>query len=155
MARNIFFAKIISDVTFNPNNEDDLQYLWDTCYNMEWSSKTVQRFMKDVTELKEGKFSENIKIPVGNDMETLKSIWDFWISTASNIDFNSMQKIQDQRYVPFFNNLIESYWICFIFFFQVWIYNQSYSWSFVSRKTNSTTTKLQKTSSCWSLGLDV
>ena len=118
MAQNIFFAKIISDVTFNPNNEDDLQYLWDTCYNMEWSSKTVQRFMKDVTELKEGKFSENIKIPVGNDMETLKSIWDFWISTASNIDFNSMQKIQDQRYVPFFNNLIESYWICFIFFFR-------------------------------------
>ncbi len=97
MARNILFAKIISDVSFDPQSEDDLQYLWDIYYNMEWSSKTLQQFQKDVTELKEGKFSQKLKIPVAKDMEILKNIWDFWSLSAANIDISLMQKIRDQR----------------------------------------------------------
>lgn len=97
MARNILVAKIITDASFDPQSEDDLQYLWDIHYNMEWSSKTLQQFQKDVTELKEGNFSQKLKIPVANDMEILKNIWDFWSLFAANIDISLMQKIRDQR----------------------------------------------------------
>jgi hypothetical protein len=64
---------------------------------MEWSSGTRERFLKDITELSIGHFSDNLKIPVENDKSVLKNIWNFWISSVSEINLTSMQKIHKQR----------------------------------------------------------
>jgi len=96
MARNVLFAKIITDVKFNPARDEDLQYLWNIWYNMEWSSATKERFLKDIKELSSC-FSENLKIPVENDLSVLKNIWKFWVSSVSEVNLTTMQQIHKQR----------------------------------------------------------
>jgi hypothetical protein len=97
MARNILFAKIITDTKFNPDSNEDLQYLWNIWYNMEWSSVTKERFLKDITELNMGCFSDNLKVPVENDLSVLKNIWKFWVSSVSEVNLATMQQIHKQR----------------------------------------------------------
>lgn len=112
VARNILFAKIISDLTFDPNNEEDLQDLWNIWYNMKWSSKTRDRFLRHVTELNTGKLPQNLKLPAENDTTVLENIWGFWISLTSDSNTASMQQICDQRYIFKFNCCTIKYYAC-------------------------------------------
>lgn len=97
MARNILFAKIITDIKFDPDSDENLQYLWNIWYNMEWSSGTKERFLRDITDLSKGNFSDHLKIPAENDMSILKNVWNFWISSVSEMNLTSMQEIHQQR----------------------------------------------------------
>jgi hypothetical protein len=64
---------------------------------MEWSSVTKERFLKDITELSIGCFSDNLKVPVENDLSVLKNIWKFWVSSVSEVNLATMQQIHKQR----------------------------------------------------------
>lgn len=98
IARNVLLAHIITSITFDPSNKDDLDYLWDVWYNMEWSSKTLERFLEDVTLLtKTELFSKNVMIPAVKDVDTLKVIWKFWLFSASEMSSDSIKKIRDER----------------------------------------------------------
>lgn len=105
IARNVLFVKIISDTKFDPNSDKDLRYLWNVWYNMKWSSKTKNRFLKDVTELYTGKLPHNLKVPVKSDMGLLQIIWGVWISSVSDMNPDSMQQICDQRYESIINHI--------------------------------------------------
>lgn len=99
VARNILFIKIISSDGFNPKNSEDLEYVWSVWFNMEWSTKIVQRFLKDVYELSDAGLPSFVEVPESDDIDLLKSIWRMWISVTSNIDFTMRERIRKERYL--------------------------------------------------------
>ena len=48
LARNILILKVISDEDFDTAKDDDIAFLWDLWYNLEWPESTEKRFMKAV-----------------------------------------------------------------------------------------------------------
>jgi uncharacterized protein YfkK (UPF0435 family) len=97
VAKNIFILKVINNESFDEENLEDLHYLWDVLYNMEWSEATLQRFLNDVTSLCEGNLPKNVKVPEQSHTTLLKKTWSSWMSSASNMDPSFFQKIQSQR----------------------------------------------------------
>ena len=97
VAKNIFILKVINNECFDEENPDDLHYLWDVLYNMEWSKATLQRFLNDITWLCEGNLPKNVKVPEPSETSLLKKTWSNWISTASNMDTSCFQNIKSQR----------------------------------------------------------
>ena len=69
---------------------------------MDWSAKTVQRFLKDVGELiKDDALAS--KLPDKKDQELMKGIWTNWASTSSELDLKLREKIVKERY-SFYKN---------------------------------------------------
>ncbi len=63
LARNIIILKIVSASDFNPDNNEDLGFLWDVWYNMDWPEETRKRFLSVVKELMNEKLPDNVSIP--------------------------------------------------------------------------------------------
>lgn len=97
VAKNVFILQVINSESFDEENLEDLHYLWDVLYNMEWSEATLQRFLKDIASLCEGNLPLNVKIPEQSQANLLKKTWSNWVSTVSNIDPSFFHKIQSQR----------------------------------------------------------
>ena len=72
-ARNILITHIIVDEDFDPENKEDLQYLWNVWYDFQWTKETtIKRFLKDVNQLLNHQWPKNIIIP--NDGNELRSL---------------------------------------------------------------------------------
>jgi len=63
IARNILILKIISCPKFDPNDDDDMDYVWDIWYNTTFSHSTTKRFMEDVKSLLDSPLPANSIIP--------------------------------------------------------------------------------------------
>lgn len=98
VARNILFLKVISSSSFDPSCVDDLQYLWSVWYNIEWTSKTLSRFLKDVSELAKSELPSMIQVNDTEDVNQLKVIWSTWIEIASAMDFEFKEQVLKERY---------------------------------------------------------
>lgn len=151
MARNVLFAKIITNSHFDVSNSEDIEYLWDIWYNMEWPAKTLQRFLQDLKDLAEDNISPNLKIPSTVDKDHLKTIWGFWISSASEMNPTSMKILHEQRLKKsiYCYQLIQSKLI----YIQIPINNWSHSWGFISKPT-SKGERFHQTTSITSMGVD-
>lgn len=83
IARNILLIKIISSTEFDPVKNEDLDYIWEVWYGVYWSTP-VTRFKDDVKELVMGNLPENVKVPPGKCLQSLKSVWREWISMVNS-----------------------------------------------------------------------
>ena len=52
-ARNILILQVISSPTFDVSNAENINYVWDLWYNLQWPTSTCRRFVKDVRSLVE------------------------------------------------------------------------------------------------------
>jgi len=62
-ARNVLILKIISCPKFDPNVDDDMDYVWDIWYNTTFTLSTTTRFAKDVKSLLDNVLPANSIIP--------------------------------------------------------------------------------------------
>ena len=86
IARNILILKIASGPEFDPNKEEDVNYLWHLWYDVTWPETTLKRFLKDVKDLLDKPLPYNTFIPECNIyLEKLKAVWTDWLSFVKNI----------------------------------------------------------------------
>lgn len=100
MARNIIILKIISAHDFNPDNQEDISFLWDVWYNNEWPENTRQRFIKVLKDVSNGTLPENVLIPQSGDFQKLKEVFNDWCPTISKTPGESehlMKQLQKAR----------------------------------------------------------
>jgi hypothetical protein len=100
LARNILILKIISGRDFNPELDEDLGFLWDVWYNMDWPEKTRKRFLSCLQELIDGMLPDNVSIPNNHQLEKFKSLWSNWHSVSSRNETDSeslLKKVREQR----------------------------------------------------------
>ena len=86
VARNITISKIISAPDFNPEDDDDLAFLWDFWYNLEWPEVTRKRFEGVLKDLLNDSFPENVSVPKTSQSEMLKKVWSAWLSVSSKTE---------------------------------------------------------------------
>ena len=65
---------------FDPNNDEDMGYVWDIWYNATFSRSTIKRFTEDVRSLLDDPLPTNSIIPKSSYLEELKAIWIEWLS---------------------------------------------------------------------------
>lgn len=103
VARNIMILKIISESKFNPEDQADLNFLWDVWYNAKWPEHTRSRFMVVLKELLDNQLPENATVAVTNgDLLKLRNIWASWYLTCSKngIELNMlMNDNSKERYI--------------------------------------------------------
>ena len=99
MARNLLISNTMLDLDFNPNNKQDLQYLWDVWYGFQWKDYNKHRFMKAVKQLIVLDWSKtlNIKIADSKMIASVNKIFSCWLATAnaskkSNFEFYFTEK---------------------------------------------------------------
>ncbi len=80
IARNVLLVKIISSPEFEPNNDDNMGYVWDIWYNATFSRSTAKRFAEDVRSLIDNPLPTNVIIPKSNYLGELKAIWTDWLA---------------------------------------------------------------------------
>ena len=86
LARNILLVHIILSDDFDPENLNDIKYLWDVWYSLQWNNVTKKRFIKDVQQVLAGQWVNSlISIPDPNGVQQLNDILRFWLDTATNI----------------------------------------------------------------------
>lgn len=100
LARNIIILKIISAPDFNPNDIEDISFLWDVWYNMDWPEVTRKRFLSVIKDLLDNKLPDEVVIPKRTDIEMFMALWKTWQSVSSTTVFESeilLKKVQKQR----------------------------------------------------------
>ena len=76
-------VKIISDKDFNPSEKEDIDFLWDVCYNAEWPEVTKKKFQGVLKDLIDETLPENILIPTNSHLQVLMEVWKSWSSISS------------------------------------------------------------------------
>lgn len=100
LSRNITILKIVSSPDFDPNNQEDLNFIWDVWYNTDWPDKTRKRFIKVLKDLLAGKLPDNITVPEIDDLKCFKEIWTNWFLTSTKTMSDSeklMRTVQKKR----------------------------------------------------------
>ena len=101
MARNIVMLKILSASDFNPDDQEDLSFLWDVWYNAEWPEITRKRFKEALKQLLDGSMPENVVITKCNHLQSLREVWTSWYTSIVTNDHSElelfMKKIRNER----------------------------------------------------------
>lgn len=102
LARNILVLKIISAPDFNPEKDEDVYFLWDIWYNATWPETTRKKFLGVLKDLVNGKLPQNVIIPEGSHLQSVKKVWSSWRKTLTENHLESttlIQKICIERYI--------------------------------------------------------
>lgn len=110
IARNILITHIITASEFNPENIEDLKYIWNVWYSTQWDASTANRFSKDVLVLLTHQWQKHIVVKE-DDLAILDSVWKYWVATIANMKPSTCSQILNQRYTHFILQ-------CRIFFIQ-------------------------------------
>ena len=98
LARNILILKVISDEDFDTAKDDDIAFLWDLWYNLEWPESTEKRFTQTIKKLLAGALPGNVSIPNSSHLEHLMDVWSSWLSVNSKTHCKSfIGSIQKER----------------------------------------------------------
>lgn len=81
-ARNVIMLKILSSSNFNPENQEDLGFLWDIWYNTQWPESSRKRFIKVLKDLLEDKLPAQLKFGASSNFSKLKKILSSWLSIS-------------------------------------------------------------------------
>lgn len=87
-------------MSFNPDKKEDLSFLWDVWYNAEWPEVTKKRFLVVLKDIFDGRLPENVFVPDGSQLESLKEVWSSWLALCSKEEAeltSMMQKIKKER----------------------------------------------------------
>ena len=99
IARNVLLLTIISQ-GFNPEKEEDIAFLWDVWYNLEWPETTLKRFQEVLKNLLNGEWPQNVSIPNSSHLESLKNVWNVWFTVTSERKCESkslMERVHAER----------------------------------------------------------
>ena len=97
-ARNYLFIQVILAETFDPENLNDCQYLWDLWYGFQWNEATRKRFVRDVKQLIANQFCSPAVIFHGDQFnQQLRKILRKWLNTACNMTTTERNKIMEKR----------------------------------------------------------
>lgn len=97
IARNILITHIITASDFNPDNQKDLDYVWDVWFSTQWVAATKTRFLKDVGEMLARQWQQHIVIKDA-DLSVLDDVWKYWKTTVSDMDSQTVLTILKQRW---------------------------------------------------------
>ena len=109
-AKNILLIYIMLSDDFDPDNHNDLQYLWDVWYSFKWSKTTRNRFVNDVKQLMAGgwKSCGKIVLPCSKDIDLQHYIHDYlvgrWqslldlLAKNSSLPSQAIKIITERRY---------------------------------------------------------
>lgn len=82
-ARNILILEVISSPSFDTNNAEDINYLWDLWYNLHWPESTFLQFKKDVENLM-SEMDLTVKYDLtSSQLNDLKDIFTGWLEALS------------------------------------------------------------------------
>ena len=95
IARHILLLKVVSDGNFNPENEEDIGYVWNVWYDAAWPQSTLDRFIEDIKSLLNEALPENLTIPDMNQRKAVRGIWIKWLSNAK---ISAIADFMDLRY---------------------------------------------------------
>ena len=98
VARDILLAFTMLSDDFNPADQADMKYLWDVWFSVQWSESTRKRFVKDVKQLWEGKWSPTVLVPDPENVEKLKTVFKEWLKIACNFPANILDKLARSMY---------------------------------------------------------
>ncbi len=103
LARNILIFQVISSATFDVDNKEDISYLWDLWYNLQWTKSTCTRFEKDVKSLMDTGFGSSNKLHFAlnkSQKRELKNIVGHWSSAIKSelILPSQINGIKNERY---------------------------------------------------------
>jgi len=99
VARDLLVAYIMLSNDFNPANSTDMKYLWDIWFSAQWNESTRKRFVKDVTQLAEGKWAAYpIKVPDSKNADALKVIFQEWLKISQNFPTTILEALAESRY---------------------------------------------------------
>ena len=98
IARNILILHIITASDFNPNDQNDLEYVWNVWYSTQWDASTVKRFSKDVLQLLVHQWKSDILVVRDLDLVDLDKVWKYWFTTFSSMKASTCSQILSQRY---------------------------------------------------------
>ena len=96
IARNILITHIITSPDFKPNNQTELDYVWDVWYSTQWDDATKTRFIKDVDEMLAHQWKKNIVIK-DEDLSVLDVVWKYWKTHACSMNPHTFFSIMKQR----------------------------------------------------------
>lgn len=101
--RNVLIAHIIFSNNFDPTKPDDIDYLWDVWYSLQWTEDTNKRFIKDVQELLFYQWTGHLRVNSACDVDILKPILKYWLVHASTkknvVSAKHMNSIVSNRYL--------------------------------------------------------
>ena len=99
VARDVLVAYIMLSNDFNLANPTDMKYLWDVWFSAQWNESTRKRFVKDVTQLAEGKWEAYpIKVLDSKNAHALKVIFQEWLKISQNFPTTILEALADSRY---------------------------------------------------------
>ena len=105
LARNILILKIITSQEFATKNKEDVAFLWDVWFNVDWPEQTQKRFKLVLKELMDNNLPENVTIAKDSQLEKLKAVWlSWWLAVCLNdLKIQSekemlLEKIHKKRY---------------------------------------------------------
>jgi hypothetical protein len=75
--------KMISAQDFDPEKDEDFNALWDIWYNATWPETTRKRFLGVLKDLVNGKLPQNVIIPDGSHLQSVKKVWSSWRKTLT------------------------------------------------------------------------
>lgn len=106
LARNMLILKIITSQDFDTKNDEDVAFLWDVWYNMDWPEQTQHRFKLVLRDLLDNDLPQNITISNNSQsMENIRTVWlSWWLFVCfATLESHSarkslLEKINEERY---------------------------------------------------------
>ena len=96
LARNLLILKVISATGFNAHSQEDVNYLWDLWYNLQWSKSTLERFIEDVKSLIENGLPEEHCYSLdSSQLQDMKDIFQDWLSSSTGSRLTESSQIEN------------------------------------------------------------
>ena len=96
LARNLLILKVISATGFNVHSQEDVNYLWDLWYNLQWSKSTLERFIEDVKSLIENGLPEEHCYSLdSSQLQDMKDIFQDWLSSSTGSRLTESSQIEN------------------------------------------------------------
>jgi hypothetical protein len=91
---------------FETKNDEDVSFLWDVWYKMDWPEQTQHRFKLVLRDLLDNNLPENITITYDSQsLENIRTVWlSWWLFVGlSTLEAQSarkllLEKINEERY---------------------------------------------------------
>ena len=98
IGRNVLILMIASSSNkFNPENQEDMNYIWDVWYNATWPESTLKRFVGDLRCLLDDEVALPNNIIISESSHNaLKALWAKWITMANTL---SAEDVLFDRYM--------------------------------------------------------
>ena len=84
-ARNILLVHIMLSNDFDPENSEDMDFIWDIWYSLQWTEGTRKRFIDNVDQLLSMPWTDGSKFIISDSQSIgiVQNILHFWLDMGS------------------------------------------------------------------------